>query len=78
LFIKIHLIIFEVISTLIFLFIFGALFYYSIIYKNFSAMKDENNIKPLDISFSANYSKGVYSDVDIKIFPVNKVDEYQN
>ena len=78
LFIKIHLIIFEVISTLIFLFIFGALFYYSIIYKNFSAMKDENNIKTLDISFSANYSKGVYSDVDMKIFPVNQVDKYQN
>ena len=78
LFIKIHLIIFEVISTLIFLFIFGALFYFSIIYKNFSAMKDEKNIKSLDISFSAKFSKGVFADVDVKIFPRNEIDKNQN
>ena len=78
LFIKIHLIIFEVISTLIFLFIFGALFYFSIIYKNFSAMKDEKNIKSLDISFSARFSKGVFADVDVKIFPRNEIDKNQN
>ena len=76
LFIKIHLVIFEVISTLIFLFIFGALFYYSIIYKNFSAMKDETNIKDMNISFSANFSKGVYADVDVKIIPRNEVGKY--
>jgi hypothetical protein len=34
-------------------------------------MKDGANIEYLNISFSANYSKGVYSDVDIKIFPQN-------
>ena len=72
LFIKIHLIIFEVISTLIFLFIFGALFYYSIIYKNYASMKDVRNIDSLNISFSAEYSKGTYSDVDIKIFAQNE------
>ena len=71
LFIKLHLIIFEAISTLLFLLIFGALFYYSIIYQTYSAMKDGANIEYLNISFSANYSKGVYSDVDIKIFPQN-------
>ena len=78
LFIKIHLIIFEVISTLMFLFILGALFYYSIVYKYFSPMKDEKNIGYLNISFSANFSKGVYSDVELKIFPLNQVDKYQS
>jgi len=34
-------------------------------------MKDETNIEYLNISFSANYSKGVYSDVDIKLYPQN-------
>ena len=77
LFIKLHLIIFEVISTLLFLSIFGALFYYSVIYKNFSAMKHEENIKSLKVSFSANYSRGIYSDIDLKIFPENEVDDYQ-
>ena len=77
LFIKLHLIIFEVISTLLFLSIFGALFYYAVIYKNFKAMKNEENIKSVNVSFSANYSRGVYSDVDLKIFPENEVDDYQ-
>ena len=71
LFIKLHLIIFEIISTILFLLIFGALFYYSIIYQTYSSMKDEANIEYLNISFSANYSKGVYSDVDIKLYPQN-------
>lgn len=71
LFIKLHLIIFEIISTILFLLIFGALFYYSIIYQTYSSMKDETNIEYLNISFSANYSKGVYSDVDIKLYPQN-------
>ena len=71
LFIKLHLIIFEIISTILFLSIFGALFYYSIIYQTYSSMKDETNIEYLNISFSANYSKGVYSDVDIKLYPQN-------
>ena len=69
LFIKLHLIIFEVISLILFLSIFGALFYYSIVYKNYPSMKYENNILYTNISFSVNYSKGVYSDVNIKIFP---------
>ena len=71
LFIKLHLIIFEIISTILFLLIFGALFYYSIIYQTYSSMKDETNIEYLNISFSANYSKGVYSDVDIKLYAQN-------
>ncbi len=69
LFIKLHLIIFEIISLILFLSIFGALFYYSIVYKNYPSMKEDNNIAYLNISFSANISKGVYSDVQIKLFP---------
>ena len=71
LFIKLHLIIFEIISTALFLAIFFALFYYSIVYKNYSSMKDEENIKYLNISFSANYSRGVFSDIDMKIYELN-------
>ena len=71
-FVKVHLIIFEIISTILFLFIFIALFYYSIIYKNYASMKDVRNIDSLNISFSAEYSKGTYSDVDIKIFAQNE------
>ena len=70
-FIKIHLIIFEIISTILFLIIFGSLFYYSIIYKNYASMKKDNDIAHLNILFSANYSRGVYSDVDIKIYSQN-------
>ena len=66
---NVKLIIFEVISLILFLSIFGALFYYSIVYKNYPSMKYENNILYTNISFSVNYSKGVYSDVNIKIFP---------
>ena len=69
LFIKLHLIIFEIISLILFLSIFGALFYYSIVYKNYPSMKEDNNIAYLNISFTANISKGVYSDVQIKLFP---------
>ena len=35
-------------------------------------MKDVRNIDSLNISFSAEYSKGTYSDVDIKIFAQNE------
>ena len=69
LFIKLHLIIFEIISLILFLSIFGALFYYSIVYKNYPSMKEDNNIAYLNVSFTANISKGVYSDVQIKLFP---------
>ena len=69
LFIKLHLIIFELISLALFLSIFGALFYYSIVYKNYPSMKQDDNIAYLNISFSANISKGVFSDVEIKLFP---------
>ena len=71
LFIKLHLIIFEIISTALFLAIFFALFYYSIVYKNYSSMKDEENIKYLNISLSANYSRGVFADIDMKIYEQN-------
>ena len=69
LFIKLHLIIFEIISLILFLSIFGALFYYSIVYKNYPSMKQDDNIAYLNVSFTANISKGVYSDVQIKLFP---------
>ena len=71
LFIKLHLIIFEIISLILFLSIFGALFYYSIVYKNYPSMKQDYNIAYLNVSFSSNYSKGVYSDVDVELFPQN-------
>ena len=74
LFIKLHLIIFEVISLALFLAIFIALFYYSIVYKNYSAMKDEKNIKDLNISFCVNYSKGIFADIDMKIYEQNSKD----
>ena len=77
LFIKLHLIIFELISLALFLSIFGALFYYSIVYKNYPSMKQDDNIAYLNISFSANISKGVFSDVEIKLFPFeNANDQY--
>ncbi len=68
LFVKLHLIIFEVISLLLFCAIFMTLFYYSVIYKNMSVMKDEDNIGKLNVLFSADYSKGVFADVDLKIY----------
>ena len=76
LFVKIHLIIFEIISLVLFISIFGALFYYSIVYQNYSAMKSDDDIEYINISFSANYSKGTYSDVDIKLFPQNNIPNY--
>ena len=77
LFIKLHLIIFELISLALFLSIFGALFYYSIVYKNYPSMKQDDNITYLNISFSANISKGVFSDVEIKLYPFeNANDQY--
>ena len=77
LFIKLHLIIFELISLALFLSIFGALFYYSIVYKNYPSMKQDDNIAYLNISFSANISKGVFSDVEIKLYPFeNANDQY--
>ena len=75
LFIKLHLIIFEIISLILFLSIFGALFYYSIVYKNYPSMKEDNNIAYINVSFSANISKGVYSDVQIKLFPQDNSNE---
>ena len=70
-FVKINLIIFEGISFFVFIILFGALFYYAVIYKNLNAMKDEDNMGILDIKFTASYSKGVFSDIDIKLYDVN-------
>ena len=78
LFVKLHLIIFEIISFVLFCGVFTALFYYSVIYKNMKAMKDEDNIKPLDISFSAKYSKGVFSDIDLKLYEENVTNSTSN
>ena len=77
-FVKIHLIIFEVVSTLLFLSIFFALFYYSIIYKSYPAMQEEGekNVDILNISFSANYSKGTFSDIDLQLFPRDEIPFY--
>ena len=71
LFVKLHLIIFEFVSLGLFCSIFGALFYYSIIYKNKGAMKDEKSMDTIDISYSANYSKGILADVKIRIYERN-------
>ena len=68
LFVKLHLIIFEVVSFGLFIAVFFALFYYSIIKKNRAAMKDEKNIESLDISFSAEFSKDISADVKIKLY----------
>lgn len=74
LFIKINYYIFEAISLFLFVAIFGALFYYSIIYKNMKSMQSKDNIEKIDIIFSANYSKGVFADVDIKLYHKNASD----
>jgi hypothetical protein len=68
LFVKLHLIIFEVVSLGLFIAVFFALFYYSIIKKNRAAMKDEKNIESLDIYFSAEFSKDISADVKIKLY----------
>ena len=77
-FVKVHLIIFEVVSTLLFLSIFFALFYYSIIYKSYPAMQEEGekNVDILNISFSANYSRGTFSDIDLQLFPRDEIPFY--
>jgi hypothetical protein len=71
-FVKINLIIFEVISLLILVSLFGALFYYAVIFKNLNTMKDEDNIGILDVKFAANFSKGVFSDIDLKLYHPNE------
>ena len=70
-FVKVNLIIFEVVSLLILISLFSALFYYAVIFKNLNAMKGEDNMKILDIKFAANFSKGVFSDIDLKIYPLD-------
>lgn len=70
-FVKINLIIFEVISLLIFASLFIALFYYAVIYKNLNAMKGEDSMGILDVKFAANFSKGVFSDIDLKLYHLN-------
>lgn len=71
-FVKIHLIIFEVVSSLLLAGIFIALFYYSIFYKSYAAFKEDaerdNEMEAIHIKFIASYSKGVFSDVDVKIY----------
>ena len=74
LFIKLHLIVFEVISLALFCTIFISLFYYAVIYKSMKAMQSEENIDYMNIVFSANYSKGVFADVDMKIYDINASD----
>ena len=79
LFVKLHLIIFEVISLILLGAIFSALFYYSIIFPNINAMKEnkddnsnkKDNIGLLNVKFSAKLSRGVFSDVDIKLYDPN-------
>ena len=78
LFVKLHLIIFEIISFVLFCCVFGALFYYSVIYKNMKAMTDEKNIESLNITFSANYSEGVFSDIDLRLYEENANNETGN
>ena len=75
LFVKLHLIIFEVISLILLGAIFTALFYYSIIFPNINAMKEnkndsnkKDNIGLLNVKFTAKLSRGVFSDVDIKLY----------
>ena len=77
LFVKLHLIVFEFVSFILLCCIFGALFYYSVIFKNMNAMQDENNIEVLEVCFAANYSKGVFADVDIKIYEINSAEVEQ-
>ena len=74
LFIKLHLIVFEIVSLVIFCTIFGALFYYSVIYKNMSAMKGIENVKEMEIKFAANYSAGVFGDLNLKLYEINSTD----
>ena len=71
LFVKLHLIIFEVVSLGLFISVFFALFYYSIVKKNRAAMKDEKNIGSLDVYFSAEYSKDIPADVKIQLYEKN-------
>ena len=77
LFIKLHLIIFEVISLILLCSIFLSLFYYSVIFKNMNGMKEEN-IGTLCVNFTANFSKGIFGDVDIKLFKQNSQEIHQN
>ena len=71
LFVKLHLIIFEIVSLALLCCIFGALFYYSVIFKNMNAMQDENSMEIMNIIFAANFSKGVFGDVDLKIYSLD-------
>ena len=71
LFVKLHLIVFEIVSFILLISIFGSLFYYSVIFRNLPAMRNEDNIEMLNVLFTANFSKGVFADVDIKIYEVN-------
>ena len=83
LFVKLHLIIFEVISLILLGAIFTALFYYSIIFPNINAMKEnkndsdkKDNIGIMNVTFSSKLSRGVFSDVDIKLYdPQSFVEE---
>ena len=74
LFIKLHLIVFEGISLALFCGIFGALFYYSVIFKNMNAMQGIENVKTMDIKFAANYSEGVFGDLNLKLYDNNTKD----
>lgn len=68
LFVKFHLIVFEIVSTVLLCGIFIALFYYSVIFKLKSAMKDENASDIIYLNFSANFSPGVWADVKIELY----------
>ena len=68
LFVKLHLIIFEIVSLVLLCCIFGALFYFSVIFKNMNAMKDEKNIGIINVTFAANFSDGVFADIDVKVY----------
>lgn len=86
LFVKLHLILFEFISLILLGAIFSALFYYSIIFPNINAMKEDkidnnnkkDNIGLLNVTFTASLSRGVFSDVDIQLFELNSSEAPSN
>lgn len=69
LFVKLHLIIFEIVSFVLLFLVFVALFYYSIVFSNYESMQGEDKIEMMEIIYSAQFSKGVFSDVDISLYP---------
>lgn len=71
LFVKLHLIIFEVVSLILFVAIFVALFYYSLIFSNFESIQEEANIGSMKIFYSAKYSEGVFADIDMYLYPID-------